>query len=355
MAIHFGEKFKEQLVEGFKMASFTESSISHELDVQFSGVKTVHVLSLQTEPLQNYDRSVDVSSGSRYGATKEVGDHEQTFTMTQDRALSLSIDKGNNKEQFNMKKAGAVMAAERDEHIVPELDRYRLQRWAEQAGIHVAMTAALSKSNIVSAIIDLHNEMLDRGVPADGCTLFIKRSYVPLLKLSSEWTGLDSLGGKSLPSGSIGEVDGLAVKPVTTDRMPAGVAFMILHKSAIIAPVKIQDFKAHTDPPGLSGDLLEFRLIHDAFVLGQKCNGVAVMCETGTVVAGPTFSASGSNVTIASTTSGATIYYTLDGSDPRYSTSAKTYTAAVSVPAGGNLRAYAGKDGMFSSAVADYA
>ena len=36
--------------------------------------------------------------------------------------------------------------------------------------------------------------MLNLGVPEEGGTLFIQRAYVPALKLSTEWTGLDSLG-----------------------------------------------------------------------------------------------------------------------------------------------------------------
>ena len=117
--MHFGEKYRQAVLEGFRQRSYTESSMSHDLDLEFSGARTVHVLSLQTEPLQDYDRNGDLAEGSRFGQTKEVGDFEQTFTMTQDKSLSLSVDKGNNAEQFNVKKAGAIMAAERDEHVVP--------------------------------------------------------------------------------------------------------------------------------------------------------------------------------------------------------------------------------------------
>lgn len=247
--MHFGEKYRQAVLDGFRQRSYTESSMNHDLDLEFSGARTVHVLSLQTEPLQDYDRAGDLAEGSRFGQTKEVGDFEQTFTMTQDKSLSLSVDKGNNAEQFNVKKAGAIMAAERDEHVVPELDRYRLEQWARQAGIHKALTAAPTKQTIVTEIVELHNEMLNRGVPEEGGTLFIQRAYVPALKLSTEWTGLDSLGGKSLPSGSIGMVDGLAVKPVPTSRFPQNCYFLIVHRSAVIAPIKIQSFKGHTDPP----------------------------------------------------------------------------------------------------------
>lgn len=348
--IHFAEKFKQALLKGFCKASETDALFSHDLDMEFSGVKTVHVTSLKTEKMQDYDRSKNVGTGSRYGDTKEVGDEVQTFTMTQDKSLSLSIDKGNNAEQFNVKKAGAVMKAHRDEQIIPEVDKYRLGKWAKDAGIHKELAAKTDKSNIVSQIIDLHNEMLDAGVP-DQITLVIARSYLPALKLSTEWTALDSLGGKTLPKGTIGEFDGMPVKPMTSKKMPANVPFMLLFKGSVIAPMKINDFKGHVDPPGLSGDLLEFRMMHDAFVLGKKANGVAVGCLPGTVTATPTIAVAEGKATI--TCAGATIYYTTDGSDPRYSVEAKAYTAAVEVKSGDQVRAYAVKNGLFNSAVAE--
>lgn len=350
--IHFSEKYKQALMKGFEEKSETDSMFSHDLDMEFSGVKTVHVTSLKTEAMQDYDRSKAVGTGSRYGETKEVGDEVQTFTMTQDKSLSLSIDKGNNAEQFNMKKAGAVMKAHRDEQIIPEVDKYRLKKWAADAGIHRELAAEPTKSTIVSQIIELHNDQLDARVP-DQIMLTVARKYMPALKLSTEWVGLDSLGGKTLPKGTLGEFDGMPVKPMANKKMPEGVPFMLTFKGSIISPMKINDFKGHTDPPGLSGDLLEFRMMYDAFVLGKKANGVAVGCLPGTVVKAPTIAVSNGNATITSETSGATIYYTVDGSDPRYSVEAKTYTTAVAVKKGDQLRAYAAKDGMFNSGVAE--
>lgn len=349
--IHFPEKYKQSLMDGFNKASETDALFTHELDTEFSGVNTVHVTSLKTEPLQDYNRQKEVGTGSRYGTTKEVGDEVQTFTMTQDKSLSLSIDKGNNVEQFNMKQAGKVMKAHRDEQIIPAVDTYRLRKWAEEGGIHKELSEAPGKTNIVSMIVELHNEMLDAGVP-DQITLLIARTYLPALKLSSEWTALDSLGGKTLPKGTIGEFDGMPVKPMTSKRMPANVPFMLIYKGAVIAPMKIEKFKGHVDPPGLSGDLLEFRMIHDAFVLGKKASGVAVAILKGNVATVPTIAVADGKATITATGASA-IYYTTDGSDPRYSKEAKAYTAAVAVTAGDVVRAYATAANKYSSAVAE--
>lgn len=349
--IHFPEKYKTSLMEGFSKASETDGLFDHSLDMEFSGVRTVHVTSLKTEPLQDYNRSKQVGTGSRYGETKEVGDEVQTFTMTQDKALSLSIDKGNNVEQFNMKKAGAVMRAEQNEHIIPTVDTYRLAKWAQDAGIHHELAAAPTSENIIENIIKLRNYQRNRGVKG-SVSLLIPYEYLDTLMLAKQWINLDSLGGKTLPKGTVGQISGMNVIPITNDRMPANAAFMMIHKPSVISPMKIKDFKGHVDPPGLSGDLLEFRMMYDAFVLGKKADGVAVACLPGKVAKTPTITMSGAKATIASSGS-TTIYYTTDGSDPRYSVEAKPYTSEVTLSAGDKLRAYAVATDMYSSAVAE--
>lgn len=348
--IHFDERYKKELMEGFANSSETDGLFDHSLDMEFSGVKTVHVKSLKTEPLQDYDRSKNVGTGSRYGDTKEVGNEEQTFTMTQDKSLSLSVDKGNNMEVMDKHKVGAIMKAEREEHIVPELDTYRLKKWAKDAGMHVELAAAPTSDNIIENIIKSRNKQRNKGVKGN-VSLLIPYEYLDTLMLAKQWINLDSLGGKTLPKGTVGQISGMNVIPVTDERMPAGAAFMMIYKGSVIAPMKIKDFKGHVDPPGLSGDLIEFRMIHDAFVLGRKANGVLVGCLPGKVCKTPTVSMNSSNATLSCATSSSTIYYTLDGSDPRYSVEAKTYTSAIALKSGDQLRAYASADGMFNSDV----
>lgn len=350
MAIHFSEKFHERLMKGFAQNAETDSMFSHDLDMEFSGVYTVHVTSIKTAALQDYNKATVVTSGSRYGASTEVEDEMQTFTMTQDKALNLTVDKGNNEGQFNMKKAGEIMKAETEEVISPYLDTYRLKAWADQ-GNHYELANAPSKSNIVTDIINMKNAMLDKYVP-DQLQLTISRTYLPLLQLSTEWVGLDSLGGKTLPKGTLGEFYGMSAKPMPSSKMPANVPWMITHKSSIIAPTKIKKFVGHVDPPGINGDQIEFRMIHDAFVIGKKVNGVCAAVLNGNVQAKPTITIASGEATI--TSSGASVIkYTTDGTDPRFSDDAKTYSAKFAVTAGQVVRAVAYSATKYASEVAE--
>ena len=69
MAINFPEKYRQSLLEGFNKASETDALFTKELDMEFSGVRTVHVTNTKTEPLQDYNRTV-VTAPPRRLATR---------------------------------------------------------------------------------------------------------------------------------------------------------------------------------------------------------------------------------------------------------------------------------------------
>lgn len=348
--IHFGEKYRSSLMKYFAGKSDTDHAYNHSLDQEFVGSDIVNVYEIATTELNNYDKSVDPSKGSRFGKVAEVGDYKYTFKLTQDISLDRSVDRGNNDAQFNIKKVGAIMKAYTDKRIKPRVDKYRLMKWATEAGIHYQLSAAPTTKTIVQEIINLHSKMIDEDVPEDGCTLYISREWVPTLQLSEQWMGLDSLGGKTLPKGCPGMIDGMVVHPVSSRKFPANAYFAIFHKDAIISPDKINTFRGIKDSENMDGDRLQFRMKYDAFVLPSLCYGAAVACAPNTVVATPTVAVSSGKATVTSA-EGAVVYYTLDGSDPRYqSADAKVYSAAVAVVSGDIFRCCAKIDGKWTSA-----
>lgn len=349
--IHFSEKFRTSLAKYFAYKSVTDHAFNHNIDAEFSGSDVVHIYEIATTDVGNYDKSVDPSTGSRFGKVIEVGDHRYTFKLTQDISLDRSVDRGNNDAQFNIKKVGAIMKAYTDKRIRPKKDAYRLKKWTEEAGIHMELASDPTKSTIVEQIIDLHSAMIDEDVPEGEGTLYISRAYLKNLSLATEWVGLDSLGGKTLPKGCPGMFDGLVVQPVAQNKFPANCYFAIFVKDAIIAPEKINTFRGIKDSENMDGDRVQYRCKFDAFVMPSQCYGAAVACKKGTVAAVPTVSIDAGKATVTAA-EGTVVYYTLDGSDPRYqSADAKVYSAAVSVKAGDTFRCCAKADGKFTSAV----
>jgi hypothetical protein len=348
--IHFGEKFRTSLAKYFAYKSVTDHAFNHNIDSEFSGSDVVHVYEIATTELNDYNKKKDPSTGSRFGNVVEVGDHRYTFRLSQDISLDRSVDRGNNDAQFNIKKAGAIMKAYTDKRIRPRKDKYRLKKWAEEAGIHVALDAAPTTSTIVKQIINLHNAMIDEDVPEGEGTLYISRTYVEALMLADQWVGLDSLGGKTLPKGCPGMFDGLVVQPVSSRIFPENCYFAIFVKDAIIAPEKINTFRGIKDSENMDGDRLQYRCKFDAFVMPSQAAGAAVACAKGTVTATPTVAIAGGKATVTGA-DGAVVYYTLDGSDPRYqSADVKVYSAAVNVAAGDIFRCCAKAEGKWTSA-----
>ena len=80
--------------------------------------------------------------------------------------------------------------------------------------------------------------------------------------------------------GVVGTLDGMNVIKIPAKRLPTGFGFMIAHPVATVAPVKLESYKVHNDPPGISGDLVEGRIVYDAFVLENKTKAIYYQAHT---------------------------------------------------------------------------
>ena len=144
--INLALKYAEKAIERFYHESITDAAFDKSRDSEFVGVKTVRIYDIGTAPVNDYQRS----GTSRYGSVDELSDSVQELQMTQDKSSTWSIDKGNQKEQFNVKQAGETLQRQLREKYTPMIDKYRMQKWADGAGIAKALTAAPTKSTIVS-------------------------------------------------------------------------------------------------------------------------------------------------------------------------------------------------------------
>ena len=345
MAINLHETYAKEIQTRF----VRESLITGILDntYSFSGVKTVKISTPLTVPMTDYTRS----GANRYGAPVEMEDVVQEMTLTQDKSFALTIDKGNNADQNGIKAAGRMLALQIAERAIPTMDKYCFAKLAQMAGKIVGNSTAITKANVCERITAGTTYMDDHEVPTVNRTLFVSADIYAKLRLSEEFQKCDGMLEKSLAKGQVGTYDNMRVVKVPASRWPAGVNFIIVHKNAGCAPVKLNDTKLHKDPPGISGNLLEGRQYYDLFVYGAKADGVYVDVDTssgkGSVCAKPTLSSKA----LSCSTSGATIKYTTDGTDPRYSASAKIYAAALGDEEGTTVRAYAYKDGAYPSEV----
>lgn len=267
-SVNLATKFSTKVAERFSMGSLTDAYAGKDYD--FSGVKSIKIYSIDVVELTDYTRS----GSERFGTMEELGDTVQELTMTKDRAFTYSIDKGNAVQQYNIKAATKSLKREIDEKVTPEIDIYRMKKWAEGAGIKTTDDASLTKSNVLEAIMKGSMEMNNKLVPKKNRVLFIKESIYLQCKLADQIVGIDSLGSKAITNGAVGMIDHMKVVPVPDSYFPENTNFIIKYKGATVDPVQLKTYRILTEQRGVDGDVVEGRIIYDSFVLDTRKNGI---------------------------------------------------------------------------------
>lgn len=342
--INLATKYSDKIATQYNAESYVLGKTNNEYE--FKGVKTVEIPTPITQDLGDYKRS----GTNRYGEPMEMEDTIQTLTVTQDKSAAITIDKGNNEEQMMVKNAGRMMHLQVKEKNVPLIDKYALKQFAFNAGTILSISSAPTKSTIVEKISDLSVAMDDALIPQDDRYLAVSSATYSLIRLSPEYIENPNLGKEAIQRGVVGQIFNFNVIKVPASYMPANCYAVAWHRGSVVVPRKIKEAKLHTDAPGISGALMEFRELFDAFVLGARAGGVCVTVNSSAVVAEPSISITTHEATI---TSASTVKYTLDGSDPRYSKSAQIYTAPVTMVAGQTIKAYAYAADKYPSKVAE--
>ena len=114
----------------------------------------------------------------------------------------------------------------------------------------------------------------DAEVPETGRVLVVTPAVYVLMKKCKDIVMETDVGNDLRLKGVIGILDGMNVLKIPTVRLPADFGFMAAHSCATVAPVKLEDYTVHKNPPGISGALVEGRICYDAFVLDNKVKAI---------------------------------------------------------------------------------
>lgn len=261
--INYAEKYSNVLDEKFKVESKSDQCVNKDYD--FVGAKTVKVQSVNTVELGDYSRT----GMSRFGTPNELENSVQEMTMSQDKSFTFTIDKMNEDETAGAIQAGTALSREVRERVIPAVDAYRFGVMASKAG-HIENGVTLTASNVYEKITDATAYLDDKEVPAVGRQLVVTSTTYNLMKKSKDIV-LDTEVGQDMKlTGVVANLDGMTVIKVPSGRLPEGFQFMITNPIASTAPVKLAEYRVHTDVPGISGSLVEGRIYHDCFVLDNK-------------------------------------------------------------------------------------
>lgn len=260
----------------------TESRKSLLTNDNFSwdGAATIKIYKITTASMNDYGRTgPETGNWSRYGAIQGLDATTEDMTLRKDRSFTFAIDKLDENETKQQLQASSALARQLREVVVPEVDAWVFKQMCDNAG-QVATPVKLTSSNIYTKIIEGGNALDNEQVPDVGRVLMITPDTYLLMKQCKDIVMETDIGNDMRLRGVISTLDGMSVIRVPANRLPDGFGFMIAHPVATVAPTKLADYKIHTDPPGISGSLVEGRINYDAFVLDNKVKAIYYQATT---------------------------------------------------------------------------
>ena len=272
MAINLVTTFKPLVDEKFTTAS--KKSLLTNTDFDWTGAHTIKVYKISTSAMNDYGRTGPAQGNwSRYGAVAALDAVTEEMTLKKDRSFTFAIDKLDTDETAQQLQAASALERQLREVVIPEVDAYTYGIMCANAGT-VPTAKALTATNIYVEIL-AGSEALDNAeAPETGRVLVVTPATYALMKKCKDITMETDVGNDLRLKGVIAMLDGMTVQKIPANRLPAGFGFMIAHPCATVAPVKLEDYTIHENPPGISGALVEGRICYDAFTLDNKVKAI---------------------------------------------------------------------------------
>ena len=281
MAINLVTKFLPYVDELFTTES--KKSLLTNQDFDWTGAHTVKVYKIGTSEMTDYNRNpVSGFTGSRYGTIEDLDATTEEFTLKNDRSFTFAIDKLDNDETAQQLAAASALARQVREKVIPEVDSYTYGVMCSGAG-HKPDAVVLDATNIFDEILKANNALDNAEVPETGRILVVTLDVYTIMKRSKDIIMETDIAEDMRLRGVIAMIDGAKVVKVPAVRLPESFGFMLAHPCACVAPTKLEDYKIHEDPPGISGSLVEGRICYDAFVLDNKVKAIYYQEQTAKV------------------------------------------------------------------------
>lgn len=281
MAIDLATKFAPYVDE--KFTTERKKALLTNQDFDFTNARTVKVYKISTAEMNDYDRNgANVSAQwSRYGIIQDLDATTEEFVLAKDRSFTFAIDKLDEDETVNQLQAAAALERQMREVVVPEVDTYTYGVMTRNAG-QKPEAKELTSENIYDEILAASEALDTSEVPETGRYLVVSPKTYVLMKKCKDILMETDIAQEMKKRGVIAELDGCQIIKVPVNRIPKGFGFMMCHPCATVAPTKLEDYKIHADPPGISGSLVEGRIAYDAFVLENKAKAIYYQAVTTT-------------------------------------------------------------------------
>ena len=277
MAINLTTKFQPYTDEMFSKES--KLSLVTNKDLDWTGAHTIKVYKISTSAMNDYDRNPSTQNLSRFGSVKDLEATTEEFTLKKDRSFTFAIDKLDTDETAQQLQAASALARQQRQVVIPEVDSYVYNVMATGAGTKPE-AVALTVDNIAEQILAGNTALDNAEVPETDRSIIVTPDIYLLMKKCKDIVMETDIGNDLRLKGVIAIIDGAKVIKVPASRLPENFGFMIAHPVATVAPVKLEDYRIHQDPPGISGSLVEGRICYDASVLENKAKAIYYQAVT---------------------------------------------------------------------------
>lgn len=290
-SIALAEKFLPILDGVYKRESLTDRLLGANALIRFDGANKVSVFKTNPDGLADYSRNNGFVNGS-------VTAGWESYTLSKDRGVSLSIDRMDDEETLGM--AFGTLAGEFARvKEVPELDAYRFAKMASANGITSASAAITVGTTDVPDLIDTAEQVMgDAEVPYEGRILFVsEKAYAGLKAKITRYLRNEGEVQRNVemyndmevvrvPKGRFNTAvtlyDGTSNFGFAPTAGGYPINFMIVHPSAVLPVVKHEIVNIFSPDENQSADAwkVNIRLYHDIFVLDQKLKGIYCHYDT---------------------------------------------------------------------------
>jgi hypothetical protein len=261
-----------QIDERLALDSKTDAIVNKGgVRLDFNGKNSVTIYTVNTVAEVNYVRS----GTNRFGTLTELGTSTQTFTLSQDKSFTFSVDRGNLEDSMMVQEANKAVKRQIREVATLNIDVYTL---AAAHALALAQTqgatAAVTASNVYVKFLAQNDAMTEAKVPESGRHCFMSPATYSLLKQDSTFRLACDTAYADLKKGVIGQVDGVTLHKVPSTYLPTNEVFLFIWEEVLIRPMKFNSVRILTDVQGIDGAVAEGRRYYDVFGPANKVPGL---------------------------------------------------------------------------------
>lgn len=272
--VNYAEKYSGKVDERMSLKEMTNIGLNTDYD--WNDVNAINVYDIPTVSLNDYS----MEGQNRYGTPEELGDSVTKYELKTDKSFTFTVDNRSKKSQAGAKEAGKALARQIDEVIVPFKDMQRLKVWSDTATANnQVISVALSKTNTYSTFLDAQEKLTEEKVPLTNRILYCNSKFYKFLKQDDTFIKASDVAQNMLVKGQVGTVDGVRIVVLPSSYFDTGVNGLLVYTKSTVSPSKLHEYNVNNKPQGISGTLVEGRIMIDTFVLKSKAKSIVAIKE----------------------------------------------------------------------------